>query len=241
MKKIKIFALTIILFMLFTNNVSAALVSYRKINITIKNINLQDTNISILFPIDYIKLILDKDNMSKYSVSEEKLADINEITKYVNEKNYLQALKIDNSGDVSISAIEGLDGKIDDNYFFYKNKEYIKMNVSDAMKDENYDKSRWPKNSFVIDKTINVNYDKTNIKVLIEDYKLNKETIINLDKYKYEKIENAYDSYIMNVNYTYSIKINTLIIIFLFVIILLLFFAYYYIKNYLGYKNKTKK
>ena len=87
MKKIKIFVLTIILFMLFTNNVSAALVSYRKINITIKNINLQDTNISILFPIDYIKLILDKDNMSKYSVSEEKLADINEITKYVNEKN----------------------------------------------------------------------------------------------------------------------------------------------------------
>ena len=64
--------------------------------------------------------------MSKYSVSEEELADINEITKYVNEKNYLQALKIDNSGDVSISAIEGLDGKIDDNYFFYKNKEYIK-------------------------------------------------------------------------------------------------------------------
>lgn len=241
MKKNKITALIVITFMFFTGNTYAVLENHRQIDVTIKNINLNNTNISLLFPVDYIEVILSDENIQKYSVSTQKLSDIKEITKYIDDKNYLQALKIDNSGDVSISAIEGLDGNINDNYFFYKGKEYIEMNISDVMKDKNYNKSNWPKNSIVFTQNININYDKTNIKILIDDTKLNKSTIISLDNYKYEKVKNSKNSYLMNIDYTYSKMINKPLIIILFIIVLLLFFSYYYIKNESSFKNKTTK
>lgn len=241
MKKNKITALIVITFMFFTGNTYAVLENHRQIDVTIKNINLNNTNISLLFPVDYIEVILSNENIQKYSVSTQKLSDIKEITKYIDDKNYLQALKIDNSGDVSISAIEGLDGNINDNYFFYKGKEYIEMNISDVMKDKNYNKSNWPKNSIVFTQNININYDKTNIKILIDDTKLNKSTIISLDNYKYEKVKNSTNSYLMNIDYTYSKMINKPLIIVLFIIVLLLFFSYYYIKNESSFKNKTTK
>lgn len=241
MKKNKITALIVITFMFFTGNTYAVLENHRQIDVTIKNINLNNTNISLLFPVDYIEVILSDENIQKYSVSTQKLSDIKEITKYIDDKNYLQALKIDNSGDVSISAIEGLDGNINDNYFFYKGKEYIEMNISDVMKDKNYNKSNWPKNSIVFTQNININYDKTNIKILIDDTKLNKSTIISLDNYKYEKVKNSMNSYLMNIDYTYSKMINKHLIIVLFIIVLLLFFSYYYIKNESSFKNKTTK
>lgn len=241
MKKNKITALIVITFMFFTGNTYAVLENHRQIDVTIKNINLNNTNISLLFPVDYIEVILSDENIQKYSVSTQKLSDIKEITKYIDDKNYLQALKIDNSGDVSISAIEGLDGNINDNYFFYKGKEYIEMNISDVMKDKNYNKSNWPKNSIVFTQNININYDKTNIKILIDDTKLNKSTIISLDNYKYEKVKNSKNSYLMNIDYIYSKMINKPLIIILFIIVLLLFFSYYYIKNESSFKNKTTK
>lgn len=241
MKKNKITALIVITFMFFTGNTYAVLENHRQIDVTIKNINLNNTNISLLFPVDYIEVILSNENIQKYSVSTQKLSDIKEITKYIDDKNYLQALKIDNSGDVSISAIEGLDGNINDNYFFYKGKEYIEMNISDVMKDKNYNKSNWPKNSIVFTQNININYDKTNIKILIDDTKLNKSTIISLDNYKYEKVKNSTNSYLMNIDYTYSKMINKPLIIILFIIVLLLFFSYYHIKNEPSFKNKTTK
>lgn len=241
MKKNKITALIVITFMFFMENTYAVLENHRQIDVTIKNINLNNTNISLLFPVDYIEVILSNENIQKYSVSTQKLSDIKEITKYIDDKNYLQALKIDNSGDVSISAIEGLDGNINDNYFFYKGKEYIEMNISDVMKDKNYNKSNWPKNSIVFTQNININYDKTNIKILIDDTKLNKSTIISLDNYKYEKVKNSTNSYLMNIDYTYSKMINKPFIIVLFIIVLLLFFSYYYIKNESSFKNKTTK
>lgn len=241
MKKNKITALIVITFMFFMENTYAVLENHRQIDVTIKNINLNNTNISLLFPVDYIEVILSNENIQKYSVSTQKLSDIKEITKYIDAKNYLQALKIDNSGDVSISAIEGLDGNINDNYFFYKGKEYIEMNISDVMKDKNYNKSNWPKNSIVFTQNININYDKTNIKILIDDTKLNKSTIISLDNYKYEKVKNSTNSYLMNIDYTYSKMINKHLIIILFIIVLLLFFSYYYIKNESSFKNKTTK
>lgn len=241
MKKNKITALIVITFMFFMENTYAVLENHRQIDVTIKNINLNNTNISLLFPVDYIEVILSNENIQKYSVSTQKLSDIKEITKYIDAKNYLQALKIDNSGDVSISAIEGLDGNINDNYFFYKGKEYIEMNISDVMKDKNYNKSNWPKNSIVFTQNININYDKTNIKILIDDTKLNKSTIISLDNYKYEKVKNSKNSYLMNIDYTYSKMINKPLIIILFIIVLLLFFSYYYIKNESSFKNKTTK
>lgn len=241
MKKNKITALIVITFMFFMENTYAVLENHRQIDVTIKNINLNNTNISLLFPVDYIEVILSNENIQKYSVSTQKLSDIKEITKYIDAKNYLQALKIDNSGDVSISAIEGLDGNINDNYFFYKGKEYIEMNISDVMKDKNYNKSNWPKNSIVFTQNININYDKTNIKILIDDTKLNKSTIISLDNYKYEKVKNSTNSYLMNIDYTYSKMINKPLIIILFIIVLLLFFSYYYIKNESSFKNKTTK
>lgn len=241
MKKNKITALIVITFMFFMENTYAVLENHRQIDVTIKNINLNNTNISLLFPVDYIEVILSNENIQKYSVSTQKLSDIKEITKYIDDKNYLQALKIDNSGDVSISAIEGLDGNINDNYFFYKGKEYIEMNISDVMKDKNYNKSNWPKNSIVFTQNININYDKTNIKILIDDTKLNKSTIISLDNYKYEKVKNSTNSYLMNIDYTYSKMINKPLIIILFIIVLLLFFSYYYIKNESSFKNKTTK
>lgn len=241
MKKNKITALIVITFMFFMENTYAVLENHRQIDVTIKNINLNNTNISLLFPVDYIEVILSNENIQKYSISTQKLSDIKEITKYIDAKNYLQALKIDNSGDVSISAIEGLDGNINDNYFFYKGKEYIEMNISDVMKDKNYNKSNWPKNSIVFTQNININYDKTNIKILIDDTKLNKSTIISLDNYKYEKVKNSTNSYLMNIDYTYSKMINKPLIIILFIIVLLLFFSYYYIKNESSFKNKTTK
>lgn len=241
MKKNKITALIVITFMFFMGNTYAVLENHRQIDVTIKNINLNNTNISLLFPVDYIEVILSNENIQKYSVSTQKLSDIKEITKYIDDKNYLQALKIDNSGDVSISDIEGLDGNINDNYFFYKGKEYIEMNISDVMKDKNYNKSNWPKNSIVFTQNININYDKTNIKILIDDTKLNKSTIISLDNYKYEKVKNSTNSYLMNIDYTYSKMINKPFIIVLFIIVLLLFFSYYYIKNESSFKNKTTK
>lgn len=241
MKKNKITALIVITFMFFMENTYAVLENHRQIDVTIKNINLNNTNISLLFPVDYIEVILSNENIQKYSVSTQKLSDIKEITKYIDAKNYLQALKIDNSGDVSISAIEGLDGNINDNYFFYKGKEYIEMNISDVMKDKNYNKSNWPKNSIVFTQNTNINYDKTNIKILIDDTKLNKSTIISLDNYKYEKVKNSTNSYLMNIDYTYSKMINKHLIIILFIIVLLLFFSYYYIKNESSFKNKTTK
>ncbi len=246
MKKLKIFVAITMLFVLFTGNANASLADHRQIDVTIKNINLKDVDISLLFPVDYIELILNKDNMLKYSLPEEKLSDIEEIVKYVNEQNYLQALKVDNEGDISISSFEGLSEKIDDNYFSYNGAQYVKMNISDNLKNDNYDKSTWPKNSIVFSESINVNYDKPNIKILIKDSKLNKETIINLNNYKYEEIKNSTNSYLMNVSFTYSKTVNTVLIIILFIIVILLLFAYYYIKNEPNFKNtkiakKTKK